>query len=89
VIIAGPDYGPLPKIKRPGTVAVTPLPGALAEATDLRPYFAAAPLTGGNATKSALAALRGPAILHIATHGFYARGPGRCPHRPQTPRRQA
>jgi CHAT domain-containing protein len=77
VIIAGPDYGALPTMRRPGIVAITPLPGALTEATDLQRYFAAAPMTGGAATKSALAALRGPAILHIATHGFYARGAGR------------
>lgn len=28
-------------------------------------------MTGAKATKSALAALTGPALLHIATHGFY------------------
>jgi len=33
-------------------------------------------LLGGKATQSALAALTGPAVLHIATHGFYARDPG-------------
>jgi CHAT domain-containing protein/Tfp pilus assembly protein PilF len=79
VIIAGPDYGPLPKVRRPGTVAIAPLPGALAEATDLRRYFPGDPLTDGAATKSALAELQGPAMLHIATHGFYARAPGRSP----------
>jgi CHAT domain-containing protein len=79
VIIASPDYGPLPKARRPGTVAIIPLPGALAEATDLRRYFPGDPMIGGKATKSALAALRGPAMLHIATHGFYARDPGPSP----------
>jgi len=79
VIIAGPDYGPLPKMRRPGTVAVTPLPGALAEAADLQRYFPGDPVTGGKATKSALATLSGPAVLHIATHGFYARDPGSSP----------
>ena len=79
VIIAGPDYGPLPKLRRPGALAVAALPGALGEAADLQRYFAAAPLTGRNATKSALATLSGPAILHIATHGFYARGPAPVP----------
>jgi CHAT domain-containing protein/tetratricopeptide (TPR) repeat protein len=76
VIIAGPDYGPMPKARRPGTVAVAPLPGALDEATDLRRYFPMPPLIGDKATKAALATLQGPAMLHIATHGFYARDPG-------------
>jgi hypothetical protein len=39
----------------------------------LRQFFPAAPVTGAAATKRALAALVGPAILHVATHGFYAR----------------
>jgi len=76
VIVAGPDYGPLPSPGGPGVVSFMPLAGAVAEATDLQPYFPTAPLTGGKATKSALAALTGPAMLHIATHGFYARDPG-------------
>jgi CHAT domain-containing protein len=33
-------------------------------------------VTDKQATKEALAALVGPAILHVATHGFYARDPG-------------
>jgi CHAT domain-containing protein len=73
VIIAGPDYGPLPP---PGTARFEPLAGALAEATDLRSYFSAPPVMGGKATKAALAALTGPAMLHVATHGFYARNAG-------------
>jgi hypothetical protein len=40
---------------------------------------------GAKATKSALAALTGPAMLHIATHGFYARDPGRSPAGPASP----
>jgi len=76
VVVAGPDYGPLPSPGGPGTVSFTPLAGAVAEATELQRYFPTAPLTGGKATKSALAALIGPAMLHVATHGFYARDPG-------------
>jgi len=49
------------------------LPDARAEAMDLQTFFPSAPMTGEEATKTALAALTGPAILHIATHGFYAR----------------
>jgi CHAT domain-containing protein len=76
VIVAGPDYGPLPSHPAPGTVAFLPLPGARAEAADLGRYFSTPPVTDKQATKEALAALVGPTILHIATHGFYARDPG-------------
>jgi CHAT domain-containing protein/Tfp pilus assembly protein PilF len=75
-IVAGPDYGPLPLHPAPGTVAFQPLPGARAEAADLGRYFSTPPVTDKQATKEALAALLGPAILHVATHGFYARDPG-------------
>jgi CHAT domain-containing protein/Tfp pilus assembly protein PilF len=71
VIVAGPDYGPLPSHLRPGTVAFLPLPGARAEASDLGRYFSTPPVTGKQATKEALAALVGPTVLHVATHGFY------------------
>jgi CHAT domain-containing protein len=76
VIVADPDYGPLPSHPARGTVAFLPLPGARAEAADLGRYFSTSPLTDKQATKEALAALVGPTILHIATHGFYARDPG-------------
>jgi CHAT domain-containing protein/Tfp pilus assembly protein PilF len=76
LIVAGPDYGPLPSHPAPGTVAFLPLPGARGEAADLGRYFSMSPMTDQQATKAALAALIGPAILHVATHGFYARDPG-------------
>jgi CHAT domain-containing protein/Tfp pilus assembly protein PilF len=79
VIVAGPDYGPLPLHPAPGTVAFPPLPDARAEAADLGRYFPAAPVTDKQATKEALAALRGPTMLHVATHGFYAQDPGTVP----------
>lgn len=69
-ILAGPDYGPPPR-PHAGTLSFSPLDGATAEATDLRAYFVTAPVTGADATKAALARLVGPAMLHIATHGFY------------------
>lgn len=75
VIIADPDYGQLPRGQRRGAISFAPLPGALDEAADLHAYVAASPLTGNRATKGALVALKGPAILHIATHGFYALAP--------------
>ena len=74
VIVASPDYGPSPSPVVPGTVSFAPLAGAAAEVDQLRPFFPTAPLTGAAATKRALAALAGPAILHVATHGFYTRG---------------
>jgi CHAT domain-containing protein len=73
VIVASPDYGPLPSRAVPGTISFAPLAGAAAEVDQLRQFFPAAPVTGAAATKHALAALVGPAILHVATHGFYAR----------------
>jgi CHAT domain-containing protein/tetratricopeptide (TPR) repeat protein len=76
VIVADPDYGPLPPHPAPGTVAFLPLPGARAEAADLGRYFSTPPVTDKQATKEALAALVGPTILHVATHGFYARDQG-------------
>ncbi|HEX3481015.1 MAG TPA: tetratricopeptide repeat protein [Kofleriaceae bacterium] len=75
VIVASPDYGPMPSAGVPGTVSFGPLAGAAAEVDQLRRFFPTAPLTGAAATKRALAALVGPAILHIATHGFYTRDP--------------
>jgi CHAT domain-containing protein/Tfp pilus assembly protein PilF len=70
VLVASPDYGPLPS--PPSKVAFAPLTAALAEAADLEKYFRAPALTGDKATKTALKELTGPAMLHIATHGFYA-----------------
>jgi CHAT domain-containing protein/Tfp pilus assembly protein PilF len=76
-VIAAPDYGP-PDALAPGGLGVfRPLDGALAELTTLTAHFAAArTLTGRDATKAALAATVGPAVLHISTHGFFARDPG-------------
>jgi CHAT domain-containing protein/Tfp pilus assembly protein PilF len=70
-IFAAPDYGPSPSV--PSIASFPPLASALHEAADLQQYFPTSPLTGAKATKSALKALAGPAMLHIATHGFYAR----------------
>jgi CHAT domain-containing protein/Tfp pilus assembly protein PilF len=70
-IVAAPDYGP-PALNGLGTFR--PLEGAAAEVAELPAYFVQArTLIGEHATKAALAATIGPAVLHIATHGFYAR----------------
>jgi len=79
VIVADPDYGPRPSHPAPGAMSFRPLPGARAEATDLGRYFSTPPVTDKQATKEALAALVGPTILHVATHGFYERDPGTAP----------
>jgi CHAT domain-containing protein len=42
-------------------------------------------ITGNRATKAALAGIVGPAVLHVATHGFYARdAPARSTSTPST-----
>jgi CHAT domain-containing protein len=68
-LIAGPDYGPMPS--RKDQLKFTPLAGAAAEASDLQRYFPTQALSGKSATKARLAALTGPAMVHVATHGFY------------------
>jgi CHAT domain-containing protein/Tfp pilus assembly protein PilF len=68
-LIAGPDYGPMPL--RKDQLKFTPLAGAAAEASDLQRYFPTQALSGKSATKARLAALTGPAMVHVATHGFY------------------
>jgi CHAT domain-containing protein/Tfp pilus assembly protein PilF len=76
VIFAAPDYGP-PSV--PSVASFPPLAEALGEAVDLEKYFPTPPMTGDKATKAALKAVAGPAMLHIATHGFYARARGPRP----------
>jgi CHAT domain-containing protein len=50
----------------------TPLPGTAAEARALAAFMPDAVfLVGADATESALKKVHGPAILHIATHGFF------------------
>jgi CHAT domain-containing protein len=65
-IVAAPDYGP-------GKPFVH-LDDADAEAIEVLAHLPGARmLTGKLATKEALAGIVGPAVLHVATHGFYAR----------------
>jgi CHAT domain-containing protein len=66
-IVADPDYGPGQPFAR--------LAGMRAEGAEIAGHLRnARTLTGGHATKAALAGVIGPAVLHVATHGFYARG---------------
>jgi CHAT domain-containing protein/tetratricopeptide (TPR) repeat protein len=79
-IVAAPDYGPPRSPALDGLGAFRPLNGATAEAADLPAYFVQAQtLTGDKATKAALAATVGPAVIHVATHGFYARDAAATP----------
>ena len=69
-LIADPAYG------SPGDRArrFLPLAGARAEVAELSVLFPGARLlTGMRATSAALKALVGAAVIHIATHGLYAR----------------
>jgi CHAT domain-containing protein/Tfp pilus assembly protein PilF len=79
-IVAAPDYGPPSSPALNGVGTFRPLEGTAAELTEVPAYFVQArTLTGDKATKAALAAIAGPAVLHIATHGFYARDAAATP----------
>jgi CHAT domain-containing protein len=57
-----------------GALSFTPLPGTAVEAEVLRSLLkldARNVFTGGDASKATLRDLRGPMILHLATHGFF------------------
>jgi len=71
VLIAGPDYGPVSRLPGPDQLTFPRLAGAAAEAIELQRYFSTAAVTDKKATKAALAMLTRPAMLHVATHGFY------------------
>jgi CHAT domain-containing protein/tetratricopeptide (TPR) repeat protein len=69
MIIGAPDYGPGRRFPE--------LAEAAAEAREIARYFThSRVLLGAEASTRALADVTGPAILHIATHGFYTRGGG-------------
>jgi CHAT domain-containing protein len=79
-IVAAPDYGPPRSPALHGLGTFRPLAGAAAEAAELPAYFVQPrTLTGDQATKAALAGTVGPAVLHLATHGFYARDAAATP----------
>jgi CHAT domain-containing protein/Tfp pilus assembly protein PilF len=71
-IVAAPDYGV--GTRQP---QFRDLSGAKAEITEVGTYFPQSKtLTSKAASKAALSKLHGPAVLHVATHGFYAQGGG-------------
>jgi CHAT domain-containing protein len=89
LVVGGPDYGP-PAMRHPATRpslselslllghSFLPLPGTRREAADVAQVLgvpAAAVLADARATKAAILAVQHPAILHLATHGFFLSAP--------------
>ena len=87
IVLADPDFGPLvgsaiastsenrrsADISR-GPMNFNPLPGTAAEAQALKVALRLKDdqvLTRGQATEAALKQVKGPRILHLATHGFF------------------
>jgi CHAT domain-containing protein len=87
IVIANPDFGlpdktaaaPASENRRStdraaGAMEFNPLPGTAAEAQALKALLKLKDkqvLTKGKATEAALKQVRGPRLLHIATHGFF------------------
>ena len=83
IVIANPQFDPggaAPVGERPGTeraidlsrARFLPLPGTAGEAEAIAPLLDdAAVYTGERATEGVVKAVRGPRILHAATHGFF------------------
>jgi CHAT domain-containing protein/tetratricopeptide (TPR) repeat protein len=94
VVIADPAFGNPPVVASAGRgagggarldysqVFFGPLPGVGDEVRALRGLLPGAEfLTGARATKAAVKRVRGPSILHIATHGFFLQSDPRPPAR--------
>ncbi|WP_231848236.1 CHAT domain-containing tetratricopeptide repeat protein [Gloeobacter violaceus] len=82
---AGPDYGAETRLEEnlrsPALTGFTvrPLPGAKVEAAAVARLLGIPStelLTGARATENALKATRSPALLHLATHGFFLKDQG-------------
>jgi CHAT domain-containing protein len=92
LIVANPSFGPAALVTARtrrhsvttgpdlSVVYFAPLPGTAAEAHAVKTVFPIATvLTGGDATKTALTHVDAPALLHIATHGFFLRNASTTP----------
>lgn len=72
-IVPDPENGPEAK-------SYGRLPRPLGEGQEIQRHFLnATVLAPGQLAKAVLARIPGPSVLHIATHGFYARGPTPLP----------
>jgi CHAT domain-containing protein len=87
IVMADPDFGLLDKMaaapasenrrstdRAAGAMEFNPLPGTAAEAQALKALLKLKDkqvLTKGKATEAALKQVKGPRLLHIATHGFF------------------
>ncbi|WP_327072186.1 CHAT domain-containing protein [Kitasatospora purpeofusca] len=74
LVVADPDLDLSASADRPPQGAVPAfrrLPAARAEAEHVAGLLGVVPLLGGDAVKGRVTGARGPAVLHIATHGFF------------------
>jgi CHAT domain-containing protein len=80
LIVAGPDFEQgnaepeqsLARVRGRGPGPFPPLPGAVEEGQMLVARIPGSVLrTGASASKLSIANVRGPSILHVASHGFY------------------
>ncbi|XYI04075.1 tetratricopeptide repeat protein [Sorangium sp. So ce1128] len=60
----------------------TPLPGTEPEAREVARLLRVRPLLDKDATETAVKALAGPSIVHLATHGFFLGGTRELSHAP-------
>jgi CHAT domain-containing protein/Tfp pilus assembly protein PilF len=71
LVLADPDYGPAPQ----GTTAWRPLPASRKEGEVIHEFLNATYYQQAEATTGRLTAARGPRVLHVASHGYYAGAP--------------
>jgi CHAT domain-containing protein len=72
VVVAAPQFSIEPSADGP----YRPLAGAQREGAEVAARLGVEPLVSRAASKSAVTTMSGPAILHIATHGFFDAGFG-------------
>jgi len=73
IVAADPDYDCCSTAKRDktDTVFFEPLPNTRLEGREVAAKLGVSPLIGKQVVKSRLMAAKSPAVLHIATHGFF------------------
>jgi CHAT domain-containing protein/Tfp pilus assembly protein PilF len=73
VVVADPLFGE-PNAPSSSALYFSPLPGSAAEGRAIKALFPdSLLLTGSRATKAAIQQAHAPAILHLASHGFFVR----------------